>query len=134
VELMGNVTGNVIEVLRKGDVKSTFATADQDEAQWFWDTLTAFPGGIEWAVWKVPGKLRYRAFATYGREPYKSAEAKAAEETELAPGVVLTRCQIESWAGRWLTDEEIGRLDEAIPNSSIPSAVGSIAAALLGAG
>ncbi len=41
--------------------------------------------------------------------------------------VQITRDQLESWAGRELTDEEVDRLDDCIPNSSIPEAIGEIA-------
>lgn len=41
-------------------------------------------------------------------------------------GIVLTREQIESWAGRRLSDEEVDDLENAIPNSSIPDAVATI--------
>lgn len=40
--------------------------------------------------------------------------------------IVLTREQIESWAGRSLTDDEMERLDECIPHSSIPDAIDTI--------
>lgn len=47
-----------------------------------------------------------------------------------ALGITLTRDQLEAWAGRELTDEEVYLLDEAIPNSSIPDSVGVIVATL----
>ena len=40
-------------------------------------------------------------------------------------GVHLTREQLEDWAGP-LTDDQVERLDECIPNSSIPEAIGDI--------
>jgi hypothetical protein len=46
------------------------------------------------------------------------------------PSVVITREQIECWAGRALTDDEITRLDDCLPNSSIPDAIGDIVAGL----
>jgi hypothetical protein len=45
---------------------------------------------------------------------------------QVAP-VTLTRGQLNEWAGFELTDDELARLDDAIPNSSIPEAVGVIA-------
>jgi hypothetical protein len=45
------------------------------------------------------------------------------------PGITLTRQQLENWAGRPLSDEELERLDDAIPNSSIPEAIGTIVSA-----
>lgn len=49
------------------------------------------------------------------------------------PGITLTRHQLEAWAGRTLTDDEVGRLDDAIPNSSIPDAVAEISFGITGA-
>ena len=46
------------------------------------------------------------------------------------PGITLTRGQLEAWAGRELTDEEVEQIDEAIPNSSIPEAIDQIADSL----
>lgn len=46
--------------------------------------------------------------------------------------VVLTRDQIEEWAGTRLTPCEIERLTNAIPHSSIPDAVGEIMAGIQG--
>ena len=43
-----------------------------------------------------------------------------------ALGITLTRDQLESWAGRALSDEEVETLDIAIPESSIPQAVAEI--------
>jgi hypothetical protein len=40
--------------------------------------------------------------------------------------VEITREQIEAWADMKLTDEQVEQLEEAIPNSSIPEAVGVI--------
>ncbi len=45
--------------------------------------------------------------------------------------VEVTRDQLEAWAGRELTDEEVTRLDDAIPNSSIPDAVEAIVGSFL---
>lgn len=41
-------------------------------------------------------------------------------------GLTITREQLEQWAGRALSDTEIDRLDECVPNSSIPEAIGEI--------
>jgi hypothetical protein len=43
-----------------------------------------------------------------------------------ALGIELTRDQLEAWAGRVLSDEEVEALDTAIPESSIPEAVAEI--------
>ncbi|MEU7905863.1 hypothetical protein [Actinoplanes sp. NPDC049118] len=44
--------------------------------------------------------------------------------------VEITREQVECWAERALTDDEVSRLDDCIPNSSIPDAVADIVAGL----
>ena len=41
-------------------------------------------------------------------------------------GVLLTRDQLESWADGPITDDEIEALSDAIPNSSVPSAIDTI--------
>lgn len=41
-------------------------------------------------------------------------------------GILLTRNQIEAWASRPLSDEDVARLGNAIPLSSIPDAVDTI--------
>jgi hypothetical protein len=43
------------------------------------------------------------------------------------PGITLSRAQLEAWAGRNLTEDEVDRIDAAIPFSSIPEAIGVIA-------
>lgn len=48
--------------------------------------------------------------------------------------IVLTREQLEAWAGRTLTDDQIERLDNAIPNSSIPEAIAEIMSAIVSDG
>ena len=40
--------------------------------------------------------------------------------------IEITRDQLESWAGRELSDEEVEALDTAIPESSIPEAIRTI--------
>ena len=47
-------------------------------------------------------------------------------------GVILTRDQLQCWAGVTLDDDALGRLDDAIPNSSIPEAVAVIVGDALG--
>lgn len=41
--------------------------------------------------------------------------------------VEITREQLEAWAGRELSDDEVAEIDDAIPDSSIPEAIGCIA-------
>lgn len=57
--------------------------------------------------------------------------AKLAEhrlDTDVAS--LITREQLESWAGRPLSEDDLDRLDDAIPNSSIPEAIGEIVAGM----
>ncbi len=41
-------------------------------------------------------------------------------------GILITREQLEDWARRPLTDDDVASLDDAIPMSSIPEAIGDI--------
>lgn len=43
------------------------------------------------------------------------------------PRIILYRSQLEEWAGRTLTDEEVSAIAAAIPRSSIPAAIDTIA-------
>jgi hypothetical protein len=61
-----------------------------------------------------------------------SSQARAAEAASGADGVVLTREQLEGWTGRPLDAGEVAWLDEQIPNSSIPAAIGQIVTQLGG--
>lgn len=45
----------------------------------------------------------------------------------MSRGITLTRDQLQAWAGRELTDDEVEMLEWAIPNSSIPEAINTIA-------
>lgn len=47
---------------------------------------------------------------------------------------LISRDQAEEWAGVKLTDAELERLREAIPNSSIPDAIDTIVHEALGVG
>ncbi len=47
---------------------------------------------------------------------------------EPAPGQLITREQAENWARRPLSDNDIARLNSAIPHSSIPEAIETITA------
>lgn len=49
------------------------------------------------------------------------------EEDDEPIGVTITRDQLEAWAGRTLTDDEVLTLDINISNSSIPEAIGVMA-------
>jgi len=47
------------------------------------------------------------------------------------PGITLTRTQLEEWAGEALTDQQVEALEEAIPYSSIPEAINTIALSII---
>lgn len=42
-------------------------------------------------------------------------------------GITLSRDQLEAWARRPLSDNEVEAIDECIPHSSIPDAIETIA-------
>jgi hypothetical protein len=42
-------------------------------------------------------------------------------------GILLTTGQLEEWAGRALSQDEIARITDAIPHSTVPEAIGLIA-------
>ena len=46
------------------------------------------------------------------------------------PTVTIIREQLECWAGRPLSDDEVSDLDDRIPQSSIPDAIGNIVASI----
>ncbi len=60
--------------------------------------------------------------SNHGKSPATPADDR--------PGITLTRDQLEAWATRTLTDEQIEQMEEAIPNSSIPDAIGGISDSL----
>ena len=57
---------------------------------------------------------------------YSSAQSAGEALRPIGSGVTLTQGQLEEWARRKLTPGDLDRLDEAIPNSSIPDAVCAI--------
>lgn len=102
-----------IRVLRTADVTAYRAMADC-EPEWVvrtWNHLQTSSGFLQApaavAVWEIAAALaRHRL------------DSDAAE--------LITREQLECWAGRPLTVDDLSRLDEAIPCSSIPEAIGAI--------
>jgi hypothetical protein len=65
------------------------------------------------------------------RNPFQEILSGIPDEDD-RPGITLTRGQLEAWVGFTLTDEQVEQLDEAIPNSSIPEAISTIAIEALG--
>lgn len=53
--------------------------------------------------------------------------AEITDVDTVAPGGVVTREQLEQWVGRTLTDRDVRRIIKAIPNSTVPEAIASIA-------
>ena len=109
-------------------------------SQWkkMWGTCTDCGISVEWSMHPDWGKdtdlrgaldsllrplARAEYEATYGR-PYPDDDGED-HYPALVP-VILTRYQVDAWAGRDLTCDEVDRLTEAIPNSSIPDAVATI--------
>lgn len=68
--------------------------------------------------------------------PYEAlynGEEEAEEEAPQTPEpltVTITRDQLECWVGRELSDDEVRALDDAVPHSSIPEAIATIADSL----
>ncbi|MGW4720856.1 hypothetical protein [Nocardia sp. NPDC004260] len=73
---------------------------------------------------------RYNLFATTGvqwnQAPVPPTNEDAVTHNDSTTRSLITREQAESWAGRALSDDEMDRLDDAIPNSSIPEAIATI--------
>jgi hypothetical protein len=42
------------------------------------------------------------------------------------PGITLTREQLEAWCCMTLTDEQVERLEQVLPDSSVPEAIQTI--------
>jgi hypothetical protein len=45
---------------------------------------------------------------------------------QLLPGVTIAREQLEAWAGRPLSDDEVQRVADSLPNASVPEAIATI--------
>jgi hypothetical protein len=59
--------------------------------------------------------------------------AAAPENSSMpAAGIMLTRSQLETWAGFALSDHDVAGLTAAIPHSTIPDAVNTIVTVALG--
>ncbi|SDD55052.1 hypothetical protein [Actinokineospora iranica] len=103
-----------IRVLRTADVTAYRDLVDCEPA-WVvrtWSHLVqAGPGLLQ-----APEAIRiWEIAATLARHRLESDVAS-----------LITREQLECWTGRPLTDDDLSRLDAAIPNSSIPEAIGTI--------
>jgi hypothetical protein len=61
---------------------------------------------------------------------WELAAALAHHRLDAEAASLITREQLECWAGRALTDVDLSELDEAIPNSAIPDAIGEIVASM----
>lgn len=68
----------------------------------------------------------WRQSYAVGTGKYSIDDVASVAPASRSDGVFLTREQLEAWTGYPLTDEEISRLDECIPHSSIPDAVSTI--------
>lgn len=51
---------------------------------------------------------------------------ETAPQTNAHPLELISREQAEAWGGRHLSEDDLACLDDAIPNSSIPDAIGTI--------
>lgn len=59
-------------------------------------------------------------------------ETRADSIVDGRPTVEITRGQLEAWAGGPLTDDEVARIDGALPNSSVPDCISDVAASVTG--
>ncbi|HET6286479.1 MAG TPA: hypothetical protein VFG15_06980 [Amycolatopsis sp.] len=107
-----------IRILRTADVTEYRALADCDPAwvAWTWAHLAQVGPGLLQApeavhVWELAATLALHRLSPPASTP-------------------ITVPQMEAWAGRPLSSEDLDRLDEAIPHSSIPDAISEIVDAL----
>ncbi|OLF08548.1 hypothetical protein BU204_34210 [Actinophytocola xanthii] len=103
-----------IRVLRTADVTAYRDLADCDPA-WVigtWNHLD--PEG--------PGLLQ----APQATRVWELAARLAQHRLDTNAASLLTHAQLEHWAGRLLTEDDIDRLEDAIPHSSIPDAIAAI--------
>lgn len=93
-----------------------------------WRASTQGPGG-EFVAVAEDATLPLRPVPAIGMLVYsiRGWHGDVVTQTVETPGhLVITGEQLRWWAGRPLTEDEIKRLGEAIPNSSIPEAIAII--------
>lgn len=98
--------------------------------------VTAYPALVDcdpaWVVrtWKHLEKTGIGLLqAPHVVRVWELAAALAQHQLDAPITQLITRGQLESWAGRRLTEDDLAELDEAIPHSTIPVAIGVIIAA-----
>lgn len=110
--VLGEPYGNsaLLRAVQRGwDIEDTIAsgTVPEELSHYFtWDGTGSWKGRAEAAAILA------------------AVESYCEDET----GVVITRHQLEAWAGHGLSDEQVQRVSDAIPHSSVPDAIGQIAA------
>lgn len=107
-----------IRVLSTGDVLAYRKFADC-EPSWViatWNHLTQ----------SGPGLLQ----APQAVLVWQHAAVLAAHQLETKATSVITRQQLESWAGRALTDQDLDRITEALPYSFVPEGIATIVGGL----
>ena len=91
-----------------------------------WPPVEGEPAGT-WAHWVMGYSEDDAKDRAIGKQSVlDAAKPVPVVEPEERIGITLTRDQLEAWAGRALTDEEVEDLDRDIPNSSIPEAISTI--------
>lgn len=94
----------------------------RDAAQAMWDNIMDSDGPVI-ALTDHDGR---QLLVDLGREP---GDHDVSARTHTSPShteMLLTQTQITEWVGRPLSPEEMQRLRNAVPSSSIPDAIGTI--------
>ena len=60
-------------------------------------------------------------------ERLSARDIKDCTKVDTRRGITLSRDQLEAWARRPLSDDEVEAIEECVPNSSIPDAIEVIA-------
>lgn len=78
--------------------------------------------------WYVPVTSAQQYLAGLG----VSLPADPAGDVDDRPGVTFTHGQLETWAGRALSYDEVRWLEQVLPASTLPEVVGTVVASHLG--
>jgi hypothetical protein len=106
---------------RRHSVFGRSRAAEQDSAQMFRAQEPSNSPAISRICRGLFGLLR--PDQTHNENRREDIVDSAAER----PHVILYRSQLEEWASRTLTDDEVNAIAAAIPHSSIPAAIETIA-------
>lgn len=90
-------------------------SAAEENLRWIRDALDA--------LLRPMARVEYE---TQQHRPYPDSDDDGEDYYPALTPVVLTRYQVQAWAGRTLTADEVHRLHHLIPFSSIPDSIGTI--------